>query len=66
MSTVLAGYASDKFGSGVAFTGLACVAALGLADDLAGDAGDAARAVNLYAEAPCDTAHRSMPRKCPN
>ena len=31
LSTVLAGYASDKFGSSVAFTGLACVAALGLA-----------------------------------
>ncbi|WP_167559072.1 MULTISPECIES: MFS transporter [Nitrobacteraceae] len=31
LSTVLAGYASDKFGSSVAFTGLAGVAALGLA-----------------------------------
>ncbi|HEY3681058.1 MAG TPA: MFS transporter [Bradyrhizobium sp.] len=31
LSTVLAGYISDKFGSGIAFTGLACVAALGLA-----------------------------------
>ena len=31
LSTVLAGYASDKFGSSVAFTGLACVAAFGLA-----------------------------------
>ncbi|MGH6738165.1 MAG: MFS transporter, partial [Bradyrhizobium sp.] len=31
LSTVLAGYASDRFGSSVAFTGLACVAALGLA-----------------------------------
>ena len=31
LSTVLAGYVSDKFGSAVAFTGLACVAALGLA-----------------------------------
>jgi MFS family permease len=31
LSTVLAGYASDKFGSEVAFTGLAGVAALGLA-----------------------------------
>jgi MFS family permease len=31
LSTVLAGYASDKFGSSVAFTGLAAVAALGLA-----------------------------------
>jgi len=31
LSTVLAGYVSDKFGSNVAFTGLACVAALGLA-----------------------------------
>ncbi len=30
LSTVLAGYASDKFGSNVAFTGLAGVAALGL------------------------------------
>src|ERR1700712_3913367 len=30
LSTVLAGYVSDKFGSSVAFTGLACVAALGL------------------------------------
>jgi MFS family permease len=31
LSTVLAGYASDKFGSSVAFMGLAGVAALGLA-----------------------------------
>jgi MFS family permease len=31
LSTVLAGYVSDKFGSSVAFSGLACVAALGLA-----------------------------------
>src|SRR6266403_3713668 len=31
LSTVLAGYVSDKFGSGVAFMGLAGVAALGLA-----------------------------------
>jgi MFS family permease len=31
LSTVLAGYASDKFGSSVAFTGLAAIAALGLA-----------------------------------
>jgi predicted MFS family arabinose efflux permease len=31
LSTVLAGYVSDKFGSAVAFTGLAAVAALGLA-----------------------------------
>jgi MFS family permease len=31
LSTVLAGYVSDKFGSSVAFTGLAAVAALGLA-----------------------------------
>jgi predicted MFS family arabinose efflux permease len=30
LSTVLAGYVSDKFGSSVAFTGLACVAAVGL------------------------------------
>jgi MFS family permease len=30
LSTVLAGYASDKFGSSVAFTGLAGVGALGL------------------------------------
>jgi predicted MFS family arabinose efflux permease len=30
LSTVLAGYASDTFGSGVAFTGLAAVAATGL------------------------------------
>ena len=30
LSTVLAGYVSDMFGSNVAFTGLACVAALGL------------------------------------
>jgi MFS family permease len=30
LSTVLAGYVSDKFGSGVAFTGLAAVAAMGL------------------------------------
>ena len=31
LSNVLAGYVSDKFGSSVAFTGLACVAAAGLA-----------------------------------
>jgi MFS family permease len=31
LSTVLAGYVTDKFGSGVAFTGLACVAAVGFA-----------------------------------
>jgi MFS family permease len=31
LSTVLAGYVSDRFGSGMAFTGLAAVAALGLA-----------------------------------
>ena len=31
LSTVLAGYVSDRFGSSVAFTGLACVAAVGLA-----------------------------------
>jgi MFS family permease len=31
LSTVVAGYVSDKFGSAIAFTGLACVAALGLA-----------------------------------
>jgi len=31
LSTVLAGYASDRFGSSVAFMGLACVAAVGLA-----------------------------------
>jgi predicted MFS family arabinose efflux permease len=31
LSTVVAGYVSDKFGSSIAFTGLACVAALGLA-----------------------------------
>jgi MFS family permease len=31
LSTVLAGYASDRFGSAVAFTGLAGIAALGLA-----------------------------------
>jgi predicted MFS family arabinose efflux permease len=31
LSTVLAGYAGDKFGSSVAFIGLACVAAAGLA-----------------------------------
>ncbi|MEO8317162.1 MAG: MFS transporter [Bradyrhizobium sp.] len=31
LSTVLAGYVSDKFGSGMAFTGLAAIAALGLA-----------------------------------
>jgi len=30
LSTVLAGYVSDKLGSSTAFTGLACVAALGL------------------------------------
>jgi len=31
LSTVLAGYVSDTFGSGVAFTGLAAIAAAGLA-----------------------------------
>ena len=31
LSTVLAGYVSDKFGSSVAFSGLAAVAATGLA-----------------------------------
>jgi MFS family permease len=31
LSTVLAGYVSDRFGSGMAFTGLAAIAALGLA-----------------------------------
>ena len=31
LSTVLAGYASDRFGSSAAFLGLACVAAAGLA-----------------------------------
>jgi MFS family permease len=31
LSTVLAGYVSDRFGSNVAFIGLAAVAALGLA-----------------------------------
>lgn len=31
LSTVLAGYVSDKFGSAMTFTGLACIAALGLA-----------------------------------
>jgi MFS family permease len=31
LSTVLAGYVSDQFGSAVAFTGLAAVAALGFA-----------------------------------
>ena len=41
ISTVLAGYAADAFGSSVAFTGLAAVAAMGLVDDLAGDAGNA-------------------------
>jgi MFS family permease len=30
LSTVLAGYVADRFGSSVAFTGLACVAAVGL------------------------------------
>jgi MFS family permease len=30
LSTVLAGYVSDRFGSSVAFTGLAAIAALGL------------------------------------
>jgi sugar phosphate permease len=29
LSTVLAGYVSDKFGSSVAFAGLACVAVFG-------------------------------------
>jgi len=31
LSTLLAGYASDAFGSSVAFLGLACVGAVGLA-----------------------------------
>jgi MFS family permease len=31
LSTVLAGYVSDKFGSTIAFSGLACIAAAGLA-----------------------------------
>jgi predicted MFS family arabinose efflux permease len=31
LSTVLAGYASDRFGSSIAFIGLACIAAVGLA-----------------------------------
>ena len=31
LSTILAGYVSDRFGSATAFTGLACIAALGLA-----------------------------------
>ena len=31
LSTVLAGYVSDSFGSSIAFTGLAGVAAMGLA-----------------------------------
>jgi MFS family permease len=31
LSTVLAGYVADRFGSSIAFTGLACVAAVGLA-----------------------------------
>ena len=31
LSTVLAGYVSDTFGSSIAFTGLAAIAALGLA-----------------------------------
>jgi predicted MFS family arabinose efflux permease len=31
LSTVLAGYVSDKFGHDIAFMGLACIAALGLA-----------------------------------
>lgn len=31
MSTVLAGYASDRFGSSIAFTGLAAIATIGLA-----------------------------------
>ena len=43
LSTVLAGYVSDKFGSSVAFTGLAGVAATGPRHDLARDAGDAAQ-----------------------
>jgi MFS family permease len=30
LSTVLAGFVSDKFGSNIAFVGLACVAAIGL------------------------------------
>ena len=42
LSTVLAGYVSDKFGSSVAFTGLAGGRGAGPCHDLAGDAGDAA------------------------
>ena len=44
LSTVLAGYISDTFGSSTAFTGLAAIAALGLDGDLAVHAGDAAAA----------------------
>ncbi len=70
LSTVLAGYVSDKFGSSVAFTGLAGVAALGLvmiwlvmpetrrsADEPVAPS---------KATPPCDTARRSRPRKCPS
>ena len=44
LSTVLAGYVSDKFGSSVAFTGLGRRRRAGPRHDLAGDAGDAAGA----------------------
>ncbi len=42
LSTVLAGYVSDRFGSSFAFTGLAGVATPRPRHDLAGDAGNAA------------------------
>ena len=44
LSTVLAGYVSDKFGSSVAFTGLGRRRRPWPRDDLAGHAGDAAEA----------------------
>ena len=43
LSTVLGGYVSDKFGSGIAFSGLAAVAAMGLRLDLVRDAGNTAK-----------------------
>ena len=68
LSTVLAGYVSDKFGSGVAFTGLGGVAALGLAVIwlVMPETRPGRRAGCARPTAPCDTARRSRPRKCPS
>ena len=68
LSTVLAGYVSDKFGSAVAFTGLACVAALGLAVIwlLMPETRPVDARVYARPTAPCDKARRSTPPKCPS